>query len=200
MSSYIASNQNRFYVATETSYGQPQSVEASNRFPAVHVKAAQTAELAKRLDKTGTRTFQGSVATGRFRTAFDVRSYLSAWNGQGEPGYGPLFSAACGATASLSNGLIVNALISSTEIVSSAPHGLCAGAGLSWNNEIRFVTAVLNPYTLVFNAPFSSSPSAGMLLGADCYLQIVNQPSELHALRLLGSDIADQPALAWMCG
>ena len=165
MSSYISSNQNRFYVAIEGSYGQAQAVGVINRFPAMHVKAAQTAEVAKRLDKTGTRTHQGYTATGRLRTAFEVRSYLSVWSGAGEPSYGPFFSAACGAAASFSNGLLVASLINSTEIVSAVPHGLLVGSGLSWNNELRFVTAVLNPYTLTFNAPFAVNPHAGMLLG-----------------------------------
>ncbi len=178
MSNYISSNQNRFYAALEQSYGEVQTANTNNRFPAIHLKAAQAIEVVRRLDKTGTRTFQGSAPTGRLNTAFDVRSYLTSWGGAGEPGYGSFFSATCGAPAEFSNGFIVNSLVNSTEIVSSAPHGLTVGSGLSWNNELRFVTAVLNPYTFTFNAPFTVSPSAGILLGPTVtYRLSTNLPS-----------------------
>jgi len=166
MASYISSNANRFYSAIEAAYAQAAAVSAANRFPAVHLQAGQVLERGKRLDKTGTRTFRGTSANSRRQTAFQARTYLTSWNGVGEPGYGPLFHCAMGATPWVSSGLQVASAPGPMEIQTTAPHGLSVGGAVSYLNEIRFVTGVPDGSTIRTNAPFSSVPLANAPLAA----------------------------------
>lgn len=165
MGSYIASNKNRFYAAIEADYGKAAVVGQQNRFPASHVEGRQLVEQIRKVEKTGSRTHLGNRSSGRTRTAFQVQSYLSSWNAAAEPGYGSLFQAACGASPITSNGCVVNSVPTATEIVTDVPHGFAVGQAISWEGEIRFVSAVLNAYTFVFNAPFLTQPYSGVLLG-----------------------------------
>ncbi len=164
MADYISSNANRFYVAVETSYGQAATVTSANRFPAVRLQAQQLLQYGKRLDKTGTRTFLGTSKDARRETAFEARTYLTSWNGTGQPSYGPLFHAGLGAQPQLSSGLVVASAQSSTELQTTTPHGLSVGLGISYQNEIRFVSSVPDNSTIVVNAPFTNSPIAGAAL------------------------------------
>jgi hypothetical protein len=166
MASYISSNANRFYVALEASYGQAAPITAANRFPAVRLHAQQRLELGKRLDKTGTRTFLGTSKDSRRQTAFEARTYLTSWNGSAEPSYGPLFQAALGAPPRVSSGLTVSASQNSTQLETSTPHGLEVGSGVSFANEIRFVTNVPDPSTIFLNAPFSTTPGTNAALAS----------------------------------
>jgi hypothetical protein len=166
MANYISSNANRFYVAVETSYGQAASISAANRFPAVGLQAQQLLDSGRRLDKTGTRTFLGSPITSRRKTAFEARTYLTSWNGSGQPSYGPLFQAALGAGPNLSSGLSVASMQGNTQLQTTIAHGLSFGSGVSYSGEIRFVTAVIDASTIVINAPFSSTPAANSPLSA----------------------------------
>lgn len=164
MANYISSNANRFYVAVEASYAEAAVVSAANRFPAVRMQAQQLLETGKRLDKTGTRTFLGSPKSGRRRTAFQTRTYLTSWTGPAEPSYGPLFHAALGGPGVLSSGLVIAAVQDLTELQMTGPHGLSSGAGISFNEEVRFVTGVPDTSTIVINAPFSTTPGANEAL------------------------------------
>jgi len=164
MGSYISSNANRFYAAVETSYAQAAPVSAANRFPAVRLQAAQVLERGKRLDKTGTRTFLGTAPSSRRHTAFDTKTYLTSWNGTAEPGYGPLFHCGMGATPQMSTGLVIATAPGPTQLQTTAPHGLAAGAAVSYLNDIRFVTGVPDGSTLNINAPFSNVPLANATL------------------------------------
>ncbi len=157
MGNYISSNANRFYACVETSYGQAALVNATNRFSALRLHAQQLIERGKRFDKTGTRTFLGTSPDSRRQTAFEAQTYLTSWNGIGDPGYGPLVESAFGSASQLSTGLSIAALQSPTQIKTTAPHNLTTGSGVSFFNEIRFVTAVLDPSTIVINAPFSNT-------------------------------------------
>jgi hypothetical protein len=161
MGNYISSNANRFYVAKEASYGQAAAVTAASRFPAVRLQAQQPLETGKRKDKTGTRTFLGTSKDARRYTAFQARTYLTSWNGLGEPSYGPLFQAALGGSGQLSSGLVVASVADSTELQTTTPHGLTAGSGVSLGREIRFVTDVPDAFSVVVNASFSKLPSTG---------------------------------------
>jgi len=166
MASYISSNQNRFYVSIEAAYGQAASISGGNRFPAVHLAIAQALQQGARRDKTGSRTFMGIPATSRKVTTFQVHTYLTSWNGTGEPSYGPLFHAALGAEPLSSTGLTVQAVAGTNGIQTSSPHGLAVGSGVSYNNEIRFVMTVPDASSVVLNAPFSSMPHAGSSLAS----------------------------------
>src|SRR4051794_36806571 len=156
MGTYISSNANRFYAAVETGYGVPAGVVAANRFPAVRLKAHQALQAGRRLDKTGTRTYFGTAKTSRRQSAFEVRTYLTSWNGTGQPCYGPLVQSAMGAAPQIAQGLTLASTPSGSQLVTTAPHGLSLGSAVSSGNEMRFVTSVPGPTTLVMNAPFST--------------------------------------------
>jgi hypothetical protein len=155
MASYISSNANRFYAAIETTYAQAAAVNAQNRFPAVQLQAEQLVERGRRLDKTGTRTFLGLSPNSRRHTAFEVQTYLSSWSGSGDPPYGPFVQCAFGRPSQFSSGLIIAAIQSPIQIQTTVPHGLSMGSAVSYLNEIRFVTALPDIFTIVTNAPFS---------------------------------------------
>jgi hypothetical protein len=156
MASYISSNANRFYVATETNYGQAAAVTSANRFPAVGLAAQQVLEQGTRYDKTGSRTYVGVSKNARRQTAFEVRTYLASWNGAGTPSYGPLFQGAMGGQPQLNNGLVIASVPNGVQLQTTGPHGLSLGSAVSNGSQIRFVTAIPDPSTLVLNAPFST--------------------------------------------
>jgi len=164
MSNYISSNANRFYVAVEASYGLAVPVNAANRFPAVRLQAQQILQQPKSLNKTGSRTYLGASKDGLRQSAFAARTYLTSWNGSGQPAYGPLFQAALGGTPVLSSGLTVAGVQNGTQISTTAAHGLSIGSAVAVSNEIRFVTSVIDSVTINVNAPFSSSPAANAQL------------------------------------
>ena len=92
--SYILSNNNRYYVALESSYGNVASVTAVNRIPAVTLTAKQQSEKVQRKDKTGSRTFVGNPSGLRTQTSFSLKTYMANWADQTTaPGHGPLFQA-----------------------------------------------------------------------------------------------------------
>ena len=159
MSTYISSNQNRFYTAVESSYGQAAPITSANRYPAVHLHAQQSLERTQRRDKTGSRTFTGTPASARRKSAFVTQTYLTSWNGLGQPGYGPLVQGALGATPQVSAGLTVASAQSGTSLQTTAPHGLQLGSAVSYNNEIRFVVSVPAVDSLVLNAAFTTVPA-----------------------------------------
>ena len=164
MANYISSNANRFYVAIEASYGTAASVAPANRFPAVRLQAQQVLENARRMDKTGTRTFLGTPKTARRHTAFEARSYLTSWTGSGEPGYGPFFHAGMGGAPQFSGSLSVRVVQSGTRIQTAVPHNLLFGSAVSFGSEIRFVTSVIDSFTITINTAFSTQPAAGQTL------------------------------------
>ena len=164
MANYILSNANRFYAAIEPAFGSVASVSPANRMPAVQLQAHQETQKSRRLDKTGTRTYLGPPANLRRNTAFEVKTYLSSWQGFGAPGYGPLFQSAAGGDPRNSGQLTVAASLTTAELQTTTPHLLSVGSGISTGNEIRFVTGVIDAQTVAFNAPFSVTPSAGTLL------------------------------------
>jgi hypothetical protein len=178
MGTYISSNANRFYVGVETGYGVPAAVVAANRFPAVRLKAHQALQPGRRLDKTGTRTYFGTAKTARRQSAFEVRTYLTSWNGTGQPCYGPLVQSAMGAAPEIAAGLTLASAPNGLQLETTAPHGLSLGSAISSGNEIRFVTSTPAPATLVVNAPFSTALAANAALApAITYKLSTNPPS-----------------------
>jgi hypothetical protein len=167
MSTYISSNQNRFYCALETAYGITPAATAANRFSAVKLTARQSLDLAARKDKTGSRTFPGSPAGARRKTTFDLKTYVSTWAAStSQPGCGPLVQAALGAAPLTSAGGSVSSVSNGTQLTFSTAHGLVASQAVSFNGEIRFVASVLDTINVIINAPFSVSPSSGAQLTA----------------------------------
>src|ERR1700728_691480 len=152
--SYILSNDTRFYVALEQSYGVAATVSASNRIPAVKLTAKQQTEKVQRADKTGSRTFPGDPSGLRTQTSFGLTTYLATWNDPAVlPPYDPLFQACLGAAAAQSAGGDIASTSGSSTLTYSAPHGLSVGAAVSSGGEIRFVTVVVNAETVQINTP-----------------------------------------------
>ena len=164
MANYISSNANRFYAAIEPSYGQAALVSAANRFPAVRMAIQQGLEQSRRHDKTGSRTFRGIPKTARRVTAFEAQTYLTSWSGTGSPAYGPLFQAAFGAQPLLNSELTVQSIPQPGAIQTTVPHALAVGSAVSFHDEIRFVSSVMDAQTVLLNAGFSTAPSAGSSL------------------------------------
>jgi hypothetical protein len=159
--SYVLSNANRWYCATEASYGNVPTITAVNRIPAIKMSARQQLEKALRHDKTGGRTYAGTPPGGRRRTEYSLNTYLTTWtNRQALPAYGPLFYAAMGATPMIAAaGTIASS--SGSNLTFSAPHGLIQSQAVSIGNEIRFVSSVVDPSNITLSAPFSTAPQAG---------------------------------------
>jgi len=164
MANYISSNQNRFYTALESSYGSAVSVTSSNRFNSLGLNIQQVQAQPVRKDKTGSRSSLPPPLVARKATEFTLAAYLASWNGASQPSYGPLFQAAMGASPVISQGLVVASVSTPTAFGTASPHGLNPGAGVSFNNEIRFVATVPGPSTLQLNAPFSTALQSGAAL------------------------------------
>jgi len=164
---YISSHDNRFYVASEQSYGQVAASTAFNRIPAVKLTVHQQRERTDRKDKTGSRTFAGYPVGGRKTTTFDLTTYVRNWSDQTrEPGYGPLFQACLGRPAAIANQIAVASLPSADHITFAAAHGLTPGQSVVYGGEMRFVAAVVDGLTVQINAPFSVPPAGGTTTGA----------------------------------
>lgn len=164
MGNYISSNANRFYVALEQMYAQAAPVTSQNRFPAIQLQAEQALRYGRRVDKTGSRTFLGAPKSARRQTAFQVRTYLTSWPGEGQPAYGPLFQAALGAQPTLSSGLVVDSMASASQLTFTSPHGLPPGAAIGFGNEIRFVAGVPSSEQITLNTPFLNPPAPSATL------------------------------------
>ncbi len=164
--SYIPSNDNRFYVALEQSYGAAAAITATNRIPAVKLTAKQTLEKVHRSDKTGTRTFAGNPSGLRKQTSFGLKTYMANWTAPGTlPPHGPLFQACLGGSPAQSAGGNVASASGSSTLAFATPHGLIAGSAVTTGGEIRFVTGVVDADTVQLNAPFSITPAPNKRTG-----------------------------------
>src|SRR6266404_5508192 len=166
MSCYISSNNNRFFVALETSYGNVPAITASNRIPAVKLGAKQVPVQTGRRDKTGSRTFVGLPNAIRKKTSFQLNTFMTEWVDQtNPPSQGALFQAAMGAAPVSFNGGTVASVTGGTQIQFSSAHGLTVGQAVTFIGEIRFVTTIPNATTVFLNASFSTPPQTGSAMG-----------------------------------
>lgn len=164
---YISSNDNRLYVATELNYGQVPPITSGNRIPAVKLSAKQQLDRPNRKDKTGTRTYAGTPAGLRKKTTYDLSTYLTGWTAQDiEPAYGPLFQANLGGTPTAFAGGVAAANTNPKLLSFAAPHQLAPGQAVTVGNEIRFVSSLVDDYTVELNAPLTTAPSPGSPIGA----------------------------------
>lgn len=164
--SYILSNDNRFYVALEQSYGAAATVAAGNRIAAVKLTAKQQTEKVQRKDKTGSRTFAGNPSGLRKDTSFELKTYMTSWADQTtQPPHGPLFQACLGGTMMPAASLSVASSVSASQIAFTAPHGLAPGQAITSGGELRFVSAIVDSQTIQLNAPFTVQPPAGAQTG-----------------------------------
>jgi hypothetical protein len=197
--SYILSNDNRFYVALEQSYGAAATISAGNRIPAVRLTTKQQTEKAQRADKTGSRTFAGNPSGLRIQTSFGLKTYMANWaNSSSQPPHGPLFQACLGGSAALSAGGTVATTSGSSTVVFTAPHGLSPGGAVTSGGEIRFVTVVVNANTIQLNAPFSVTPNVNAQTGPTTMYQTAENLSSLTLFDYWSPSTAVQRVLAGM--
>ena len=177
--SYILSNNNRYYVALEASYGNAAAVSAVNRIPAVKLTAKQRPEKVQRKDKTGSRTFVGNPSGLRKQTSFQLTTYMTNWADQTTaPVHGPLFQACLGSAAMLFAGGTVASVLDPSRVVFAAPHGLAPGQAVTSSGEMRFVSAIVDDHTVQLNAPFTIIPAVSASIGpAAVYKPATNLPS-----------------------
>jgi hypothetical protein len=173
---YISSNANRWYVGSESAYGQVPAIAPGSRIPAVKLTAQQQRAKSQRQDKTGSRTWQGMPVGMRLQTSFDMTSYMRDWpNPTTLPSHGPLFEAAMGAPGVLWAGNAAGTGSTASNIVFATPHGLTPGQAITSGGEIRFVAAIANPSAVVLNAPFSIAPVLGAPLGQTANYSLAEQ-------------------------
>ncbi|MEQ1947930.1 MAG: hypothetical protein ABL995_12120 [Bryobacteraceae bacterium] len=166
MSCYVSSNNNRFYVGLESTYGTVPAITSQNRIPAVKLGARQVLEQTSRRDKTGSRTFVGLPNSIRRRTSYQLNTFMTEWSGvESTPCQGPLFQAAMGGSPLMYAGGTVAGTVGTTGVTLTGPHGLVAGQAVTNAGEIRFVAAVQDATTVFLNAPFSNGLTAGAALG-----------------------------------
>ncbi len=178
---YISSNANRWYAVQETAYGQVPAITADNRIPAVKLGVKQQRAKSQRRDKTGSRTWPGVPDGMRRQTSFSLTSYMRDWPDTTVlPPHNALFGAALGGTASLWAGAAADTGTDAANLVFAAAPGLTPGQAVTFNGEIRFVAAVSEDLlTIVLNAPFSTAPNPGDMIGATA---TYNVASELPSL------------------
>jgi hypothetical protein len=197
--SYILSNDNRFYVALETSYGVAATVSASNRIPAVKLTAKQQTERVQRADKTGSRTFAGNPSGLRLQTSFGLTTYMATWGDPAVlPPYGPLFQACLGGSPAQSAGGNVASASGSSTLAFTAPHGLAVGAAVTSGGEIRFVTVVVDAYTVQLNTAFTVTPATSSQTGPTAMYQPAEALSSVTLFDYWSPSTAVQRVLAGM--
>lgn len=179
MSCYISSNNNRFYVAAEQSYGHAPGISPLNRIPAVRLDIRQRVQRPRRVDKTGSRTYLGTPRGTRKETSFELTTLLTDWNRVEEPpSYGALFEAALGRPVVMFSGGTVASANLPNRITFSTPHGLIPDQAITFGGEIRFTQSVVDDFTIVLNAPFTHFPAPGSSIGPTAtYLPATVLPS-----------------------
>jgi hypothetical protein len=162
MFSYIASNENRFYAAPESEFGQVPDITAANRIPAVRLTVRQASAKLNRRDKTGGRSYLGLPTGARRQTSFGLKTYLTSWaDASTPPSYGALFEAAMGESASLFNGSTIQSVENGGKRLRlGGAHGLVAGDAISVGGELRFVATVADTLAVDLNAPVNASAGA----------------------------------------
>ncbi len=160
MACYVSSNENRVYAGLESAYGTVANLTTANRIPAIQFAPRQFAEVGRRRDKTGSRTYAGEPAGVRRRTDWRLQTYLTGWTeSDANPAQGVLFEAAMGGTPKVFAGATVASAAGST-VSFTAAHGLTPGQAVTSGGEIRFVAAVASATAVVVNAPFTTAPTA----------------------------------------
>jgi hypothetical protein len=197
--SYILSNDNRFYVALEQSYGAAAAITASNRIPAVKLTTKQQNQKVQRADKTGSRTFAGNPSGLRIQTSFGLKTYMANWaDPSAVPPYGPLFQACLGGAPAQSAGGTVASASGSSTLAFTAPHGLTLGGAVTSGGEIRFVTVVVNADAVQLNAPFSTTPAASSQTGPTTMYQTAESLSSVTLYDYWSPSTAVQRVLGGM--
>jgi hypothetical protein len=196
MACYISSNENRFYAGLETKYGTVANVAAANRFPAVSLTARQTPDRAQRRDKTGSRTYIGAAGIPRKKTDYEIKTYMTGWDGgTSPPPYGPLFQAALGSAPIIGQGGTVSSA-NGTHLQYSAAHGLAIGQAVRFGGELRFVSAIADAQSIILNAPFTLPPAGGAAMGPTMTYQPATDLPSVSIFDYWGPALAVQRVIA----
>jgi hypothetical protein len=124
--------------------------------------AQQKVETPARKDKTGTRTYSGALANMRKQTQFDLTTYMTSWTSGSMPAYGPLFQAALGASPLYFAGGTATSASTTSYVTFASPHGLVTGQAITYQGQMRFVSAVVDSTTILLNAPFAAAPDGAI--------------------------------------
>ena len=178
--SCISSNNNRFYAGAESAYGMVPAIVPEDRIPAVSLSVRHRLTQGRRRDKTGSRTYAGSPAGLRSNTAFELETYMNAWQTQDQPpSQSPLFQAALGGGSTLRQGGVVAGTPTTSQLTLGSAHNLQEGDPVCFGSDIRFVEAVVDATTIQLNAPFSIAPSAGSTLNPTIGYKLGEAPSSV---------------------
>jgi hypothetical protein len=162
---YVASTNNRSYVAIEDVYGQGAILQTTNRLPSTsRLEIRQAFERAQRADKTGSRTAVLQQSQALARTAFKISAPMTSWSDVQDSSWCSVLQAAFGEKSEAWNALMIRGATSEGLITTDVPHDLTTGDAVVLANEIRFVSSVESPMSLFLNLPFSRTPSVGASL------------------------------------
>jgi len=170
MANYILSNNNRYYVAPESSYGVVPALTASQRVPGVRLAIATQKVVAKRRDKTGTRTFLGTAGPPRKVVAYEFETYVMAQDsGTLQPTAAQMVQAALGGAARQTSAQTATVSTGGLEVDFSAPHGMGEGSAVNVNGELRFVEGVPSTTAVRLCAPLTQTSGAAVIFPAVTY-------------------------------
>lgn len=93
-------------------------------------------------------------------------------------------------------GGIVDSVPGENQIRLTEAHGLTAGQGITYGGELRFVTAVIDSYTVEINAPLSLSPLHGSPVGPTITYKLGKNPKSVSLFDYWSPDSALQRILA----
>jgi hypothetical protein len=97
---------------------------------------------------------------------------MSNWADQSVlPAHGPLFQACLGSAAMVSGGGIVAGTPSASQVTFAAAHGLSPGHAITSGGEMRFVSAIVDNFTVQLHAPFTIPPATSSATGPTAIYQ-----------------------------
>jgi hypothetical protein len=177
MANYVLSNNNRYYAALESNYGQVPAISAANRIAGIRLSMATQKIVPVRRDKTGTRTFLGIPGSPRKAAAFELETSLMAGaTGVPTPAIGQLIQAALGGSPQVSAAQTATCVAGQALLTFQSPHGLSAGSAIVSGSEMRFVQSVPSNTSVQLCAPLSVA-GAVVVLPAASYSPASTLPS-----------------------
>lgn len=166
MGCYINRTDERVYGAIESQYGQARTVGAADRLRFSRLVVREEIVRGQRRDKTGTRTKHAPHPEIRSENRFEIDCYFAR-----RLPMSPADAMTMMVEASLGGNRVANSAAAVTvvgqggkELSFGIPHGLSAGQGVRFRNEVRFVRTVLGPQSVELCAPFESAMQAGEIL------------------------------------
>ena len=104
-----------------------------------------------------------------------------------------------GGTPVIWPGGTVATLTGTTEITFTAAHNLSAGQAVTFNGEMRFVTAILNSTTVFINASFTTLPVNGSAMGPTINYGLATSLPSASIFDYWDPSTAVQRIVDWFC-